>query len=145
MIIIKISNSNNDNNNDNNDSYNNFNDDDNNNNNNNNNDIGLKTELTVVKGIYLSNNNNNNNNNDIGLKTELTVVKGIYLSIEQAPYDIIFNNMINRFYHRHDDVTKWKHYRVTGHLCGEFTGDRWIPRTKASDAELWCFLLYVPE
>ena len=30
--------------------------------------------------------------------------------------------------------------RVTGHLCGEFTGDRWIPRTKASDAELWCFL-----
>ena len=30
--------------------------------------------------------------------------------------------------------------RVTGHLCGEFTGSRWIPRTKASDAELWCFL-----
>ena len=26
---------------------------------------------------------------------------------------------------------------VTGHLCGEFTGHRWIPRTKASDAELW--------
>ena len=31
-------------------------------------------------------------------------------------------------------------FRVTGHLCGEFTGTRWIPRTKASDAELWCFL-----
>ena len=29
--------------------------------------------------------------------------------------------------------------RVTGHLCGEFTGHRWIPRTKASDAELLCF------
>ena len=29
---------------------------------------------------------------------------------------------------------------VTGHLCGEFTGHRWIPLTKASDAELWCFL-----
>ena len=29
--------------------------------------------------------------------------------------------------------------RVTGPLCGEFTGHRWIPRTKASDAELWCF------
>ena len=29
---------------------------------------------------------------------------------------------------------------VTGHLCGEFTSPRWIPRTKASDAELWCFL-----
>ena len=31
-------------------------------------------------------------------------------------------------------------FRVTGHLCGKFTGLRWIPRTKASDAELWCFL-----
>ena len=31
-------------------------------------------------------------------------------------------------------------FHVTGHLCGEFTGHRWIPRTKASDAELWCFL-----
>ena len=25
-------------------------------------------------------------------------------------------------------------FRVTGYLCGEFTGGRWIPRTKASDA-----------
>ena len=31
-------------------------------------------------------------------------------------------------------------FRVTGHLCGEFTCPRWIPRTKVSDAELWCFL-----
>ena len=31
-------------------------------------------------------------------------------------------------------------FRVTGPLCGEFTGPRWIPHTKASDAELWCFL-----
>ena len=29
--------------------------------------------------------------------------------------------------------------RVTGHLCGEFTGPLWIPHTKASDAEVWCF------
>ena len=28
-------------------------------------------------------------------------------------------------------------FRVTGHLCGEFYGPRWIPHTKASDAELW--------
>ena len=27
-------------------------------------------------------------------------------------------------------------FRVTGH----FTGPRWIPRTKDSDAEIWCFL-----
>ena len=27
-------------------------------------------------------------------------------------------------------------FRVTGHLCGEFTGPRWIPRKKDSDVEL---------
>ena len=31
-------------------------------------------------------------------------------------------------------------FHVTGHLCGEFTGHWWIPSTKASDVELWCFL-----
>ena len=31
-------------------------------------------------------------------------------------------------------------FHVTGPLCGEFTGPRWIPLTRASDAELWCFL-----
>ena len=31
-------------------------------------------------------------------------------------------------------------FPVTGPLCGEFTGHRWIPHTKASDAERWCFL-----
>ena len=36
-------------------------------------------------------------------------------------------------------------FRVTGHLCVEFTGQRWIPRTKASDAELWCFSLICDE
>ena len=32
-------------------------------------------------------------------------------------------------------------FRVTYHLCGEFTGLRWLPRTKASDAELWYFFI----
>ena len=36
-------------------------------------------------------------------------------------------------------------FRVACHLCGEFTSHRWIPRTKASDAELWCFLWSTPE
>ena len=30
-------------------------------------------------------------------------------------------------------------FSVTGFLCGEFTGHRWIPLTKASDTELWFF------
>ena len=33
---------------------------------------------------------------------------------------------------------------ITGPFCEEFTGPRWIPLTKASDAELWYFLWSVP-
>ena len=36
-------------------------------------------------------------------------------------------------------------FRVTGPLWGESTGHRWIPLTKASDAELWYFLWSAPE
>ena len=47
-------------------------------------------------------------------------------------------------------ISWWRHHHhgdicgVTGPLCweftGNFTGHRWIPRTKASYAELWCIL-----
>ena len=42
-------------------------------------------------------------------------------------------------------MTKWNGniIRVTGPLCVESTGHRWIPVTKASDAELWCFFICV--
>ena len=30
-------------------------------------------------------------------------------------------------------------FRVTGHLCGKFTSDRWIPRTK-KDTSLMAFM-----
>ena len=69
-----------------------------------------------------------------------------YIDIHIRIYKYIYISRMNaqvRFalsFH-HDDVIKWKHFRVTGHLCGEFTGHRWIPRTKASEAELWWFLL----
>ena len=36
-------------------------------------------------------------------------------------------------------------FRVIGPLCGEFTGHRSSPFTKAGDAELWCFLWSAPE
>ena len=36
-------------------------------------------------------------------------------------------------------------FRVTVPLCGDLTGQRWIPLTKASDAELWCVLWPAPE
>ena len=46
-----------------------------------------------------------------------------------------------------DMMTSWNGniFRVTVHLCWEFIGHRQIPLTKASDAELWCFLWSVPE
>ena len=43
----------------------------------------------------------------------------------------------------HDDVIKWKHFpRYWPFVRGIH---RWIPLTKASDAELWCFLRSAPE
>ena len=49
----------------------------------------------------------------------------------QAP--MLFNNHLHIF-------------RVNGPLrCGEFTSHRWIPATKACDAELWYFLWSAPE
>ena len=47
----------------------------------------------------------------------------------------------------HDDVIKINGniFRVTGLLCGEFIGYRWIPRIKAGDVELWCIIWSAPE
>ena len=36
-------------------------------------------------------------------------------------------------------------FNATGLLWGESTSHWWIPLTKASDAELWCFLWSAPE
>ena len=45
-------------------------------------------------------------------------------------------------------IIRWRNHenisRVTGPLCEEFIGHQWIPLTKVSDAELWCFLLSAP-
>ena len=44
--------------------------------------------------------------------------------------DHFFKQNLDLWAHKtcaHDDVTKWKHFRVTGPLWGESTGDRWIP------------------
>ena len=43
----------------------------------------------------------------------------------------------------------WRHHMETfsallALFCGEFTSHQWIPCTKASDVELWCFLWSVP-
>ena len=45
----------------------------------------------------------------------------------------------------HDDVIKWKHFPRYWTFVRGIHRSRWIPRTKASDAELWCFLWSAPE
>ena len=41
---------------------------------------------------------------------------------------------------KHDDVIKWKHFPRYWPFVRGIHWSRWIPLTKASDAELWCFL-----
>ena len=41
----------------------------------------------------------------------------------------------------HDDAIKWKHFPRNWPFVRRIHRSRWIPHTKASDAELWCFLL----
>ena len=46
----------------------------------------------------------------------------------------------------HDDVIKWKHFPLYWPFCVKgIPGHRWIPLTKASDAELWCFIWAEPK
>ena len=42
-------------------------------------------------------------------------------------------------YHYHDDVIKWKHFPRNWPFVRGIHRSRWIPHTKASDVELWCF------
>ena len=57
-------------------------------------------------------------------------------------YDDADDQWFNCHVDIHENVIKWKHFHVTGPLWGESTGHRWIPLTKASDAELWRFPCY---
>ena len=48
-------------------------------------------------------------------------------------------------------ISSWWHHQIEIFFallavgaCGEFTVHRWIPLTKVSDAELWCFLASAP-
>ena len=44
----------------------------------------------------------------------------------------------------HNDVIKWKHYSPYWPFVRRIHRHRWIPITKASHAELWCFLWSAP-
>ena len=44
-----------------------------------------------------------------------------------------------------DNKLSWWRHQTFPPLWGEFNGHRWIPLTKASGAEIWCFLWSAPE
>ena len=82
----------------------------------------------------------------IGLVTHICVTRPQWVKRHQISYisqQQTFNvAMTTKIAGKSRTMTSsnWNIFHVTGHLCGEFTGPRWNPRTKASDAELWCFL-----
>ena len=45
----------------------------------------------------------------------------------------------------HDDVIKWEHFPPYWPFLRGIHRSRWIPLTKASDADLWSFLWSAPE
>ena len=75
------------------------------------------------------------------------LITDIDIHIYMYIYIHVFKNVVltRWIYHTHRNsmMTSSNGYifRVTGPLCGEFTGHRWIPLTKASDAELLMFPL----
>ena len=52
---------------------------------------------------------------------------------------------IHEKYLKHDDVIKWRHFPRYWPFVRGIHRSRWIPHTKASDAELCCFLWSVLE
>ena len=57
-------------------------------------------------------------------------------------FDSIFTKVpsYGSIWQYHDDVIKWKHFPRNWTFVRGIHRSRWIPHTKASDAELWCLL-----
>ena len=67
------------------------------------------------------------------------MVNSFYVNIKNR---FIISHLPNTWlvFSYHDDVIKWKHFPRYWPFVRGIHRSRWIPRTKASDAELWCFL-----
>ena len=88
-----------------------------------------------------------------GLAGDIRCVTTHAGALQKQPMDMLhfMSQFICSAHHSHDRLldmmtsSSGNIIRVTGHLRREFIGHRWIPLTKASDAELWCFLWSGPE
>ena len=72
----------------------------------------------------------------------IVVMHVIYLVYRYATnsswlYHLTFETVVIAPDDSHDGIIKWKHFHVTGTLCGQFTDHRRIPLTKASDADFY--------
>ena len=72
---------------------------------------------------------------------EWNIVNFIMLICNDGTIDIYHHLSTSIHFYFYVMMKSWngKIFRVTGHSCGEFSGHRWFPYTKTSDAELWCF------
>ena len=77
----------------------------------------------------------------IGDKMAMSSMSTVSCRIYSQQITLLPGTSNSKYFADHDDVIKRKLFRVTGPLWGEFTGQRWIPHTKASDVELWCYFL----
>ena len=71
---------------------------------------------------------------------------------EDTPLSEPMLTQVTDAYMRHQwevSYQSWNKHMMTSSngniLCGGFTGHRWIPHSKSSDAELWCFLWAAPK
>ena len=71
---------------------------------------------------------------------ELPLLRGNMIDCQQPGHSITPTWSLNLQICHMMKSSNGKIFHVTGHLYGEFTGHQWIPRTKASNAELWRFL-----
>ena len=67
--------------------------------------------------------------------TSLICQNDVATSFWSNNYDVMIMSCVHMMTSSNGNI-----FHVTDHLCGEFTGHRWIHRPKASDEDLWCFL-----
>ena len=77
------------------------------------------------------------------LEYDTNYVGTINFTTPTVPFSLANGKQGNCF--PHDDVIKWKHFPRYLPFVRGIHRSRWIPHTKASDAELWCFLWSAPE
>ena len=66
--------------------------------------------------------------------------RSVYGGDKKAELSVLSRVTLSPFVIKYDDVIKWKRFPRYWPSVLEIHQSRWIPHTKASDAELWCFL-----